>query len=545
MMTTDRMTRLAPWLIAVGGLLLFTVGLDQRDFIHLEARFALFAQEMLRQGVSFFPTTYGEPYPDYPATGTILIDLFSLASGRVTTLTAVLPTALAAALTLVFTYLIGALHSPRWGFYAVLFELCSYQFLATARSVSLDPFVAMATVGCFYCAYSGAFLNQPGRLWLIPVGLLFGFAMRGPIGLIIPAAVVVVFHLIERRRGRLIVMSALSLGLLVIGVAALLAAARAQGGEGFVRQVLRLEAIGRMTEGTRHPPIYFYPVNALAAFAVSFPIAVAITACGFGALIRPATPAWRLVRHLAAWMVVIMAGLSIPSKQEIRYLVPIVPAAALMAASLLVEIQASRPLQQLRAWVLRLFLPMPWLGLGLIAVAFGLPRVHALVPQDAHLAAAAAVLAVIAAVSVIIQQRVKDAPARETATVAQGVAAFVAVTLLIVEPIAVDLNRVKPFVDEVRAHRTAGAPIAFYHIKPDSSDVKFMAALDEPVRPGFVQTAAEVAALAPDVVVITTRDDFNALPASLRAQLRPLAEGRIARTPSVAFVVGVRGESHF
>ncbi|HUJ78708.1 MAG TPA: glycosyltransferase family 39 protein [Nitrospiria bacterium] len=540
---SPRMLRLAPWFIGAGGLLLFTLGLDDRDFIHLEARFALFAQEMLRHGVSPFPTTYGEPYPDYPATGTILIDLFSLAAGRVTTLSAVLPTAAAAAMTLVFTYLIGALHSRRWGFYAVLLELSTYQFLAAARSVSLDPFVAMVTAGCFYLAYSAALLDQPGRLWLMPFGLSLGFAMRGPIGLILPAAPVIVFFLIERRWSRLAFMSALSLGLLVVWTAGLLAAARAQGGEAFVREVIHQEAIGRMAEATRHPPVYFYPVHALGAFSLSFPVAVLMAASAWGMLVRPATIEWRLARHLAAWIVVITAGLSIPSKQEIRYLLPIVPAAALLAAALLADAPASSRLQRVRQWVIRLFLLMPWIGVVAVVAACSLPRVRALLPDRAHPSLVAVLLGGIAVITLVGRQRARDDVIRDAVTVALGVTAFVAVTILIVEPVAIELNSVTPFVDQVRSRRPAAAPIAFYKIEPDSSDIKFMAALDEPIRPLFIQTVSELASQAPDAVVIAARDNFDALPPEVKARVHLVAEGRIARSHCVAFSIEMRGET--
>jgi 4-amino-4-deoxy-L-arabinose transferase-like glycosyltransferase len=533
-----RLQHVTPWLIGVGGLLLFLFGLDHRDFIHLEARFALFAQTMFREGASFFPILYGEPYPDYPATGTLLIDLVSLLTGGITTVTAVLPTAVAAALTLVFTYLIGALHAPRWGLYAVLFELCTYQFLATARSVSLDPYIAMATTGCFYAAYSAARLDRPWRVSLIPLGWAVGFLMRGPIGLIIPASVVTIFYLLERRRGQFIVTSALAIGLLALCMAGLLAAARAQGGPGFADQVLRSEALGRVAAGTLvHPPVYFYPVNALTAFALSFPVALAMAVCGFRALILPATNEWKLLRHLAAWTVVIIAGMSIPAKQEIRYLIPVVPAVALMAAALLVVTPLHVWLQRLRKGVLRLFLLMPWLGLALITAGLTVPRLQALVPADARLGAAAAILVMIALLTPALRSRLSDDGGRELATVALSVAGFVAVTLLIVEPIAVDLNRVGPFVDTVRSHRTAGAPIAFYKIGPDAADVKFMAALDEAVRPLFVRAAEEVTALPADVIVIASRDDFDELPPELTARTHLLAEGRIARSHCVAFVV--------
>ena len=536
-----RLQRLAPWLIGVGGLLLFILGLDHRDFIHLEARFALFAQTMFREGTGFFPTLYGEPYPDYPATGTLLIDLVSQFTGRVTTVTAVLPTATAAALTMVFTYLIGSLHTPRWGLYAVLFELCTYQYLATARSVSLDPFVAMATTGCFYAAYSAALLNRPWRVLLIPLGWAFGFLMRGPIGLIIPAAVVSVFYLLERRWTRFISMSALALGLLALCMVGLLAAARAQGGPGFADQVLRFEALGRVAAGTlEHPPVYSYAVNALAAFALSFPVAVALVAFGFRALIWPATNEWRLLRHLGAWTLTVMAGMSIPAKQEIRYLIPVVPAVALMAASLLAVTPPHALLQRLRRVVLKLIWLMPWIGLVLIAAGLTVPSLRMLVPDTARPGAAAGILIIIAFLTLALRSRLRDDGERDLATVALSVAAFIAVTLLIVEPIAVDLNRVGTFVDAVRLHRTAGAPVAFYKIGPDAADVKFMAALDDVVRPRFVRAAGEVGALPADVMIIANRDDFDTLPPELKAHTRLLAEGRIARMHCVAFVVEER-----
>jgi len=83
-------------IVAAAGLLLFTLGIWHQPFIDFETRFALFAQEMWRHGPGWFPTTYGEPYPDYPVTSTLLIWLAAHVFGGVTKLAAVLPTALAA-----------------------------------------------------------------------------------------------------------------------------------------------------------------------------------------------------------------------------------------------------------------------------------------------------------------------------------------------------------------------------------------------------------------------------------------------------------------
>ena len=75
-------------------LLLFVLGEHTQTTIGFDSRFVLFAQEMLRHGPSVFPTTYGQPYPDYSATSTFLIWLLSVPFGEVTRLTAWLPTAM-------------------------------------------------------------------------------------------------------------------------------------------------------------------------------------------------------------------------------------------------------------------------------------------------------------------------------------------------------------------------------------------------------------------------------------------------------------------
>src|SRR5690348_8465213 len=97
------------------GILVSLIGQNHHEFIQFESRFGLFIQEMLRNGISFFPTTYNQFYPDYPATQTILSYLFSLPFGHVSIYTAVLPTAIATGLTLVFTYLIGATQNKLLG----------------------------------------------------------------------------------------------------------------------------------------------------------------------------------------------------------------------------------------------------------------------------------------------------------------------------------------------------------------------------------------------------------------------------------------------
>ena len=127
--------------IFAAGVVFFTIGLSP-EFIGFDCRFAVFAQEMLRNGPKFFPTTYDQPYPDYTAASTFIIYLVSLLFGKVTPFTAILPTAIVSALVLVVTYRIGAIQSKQWGIFAILLTLFTIGFLsicAVSRQINTLP----------------------------------------------------------------------------------------------------------------------------------------------------------------------------------------------------------------------------------------------------------------------------------------------------------------------------------------------------------------------------------------------------------------------
>jgi len=112
-------------------------------------------------------------------------------------LIAVVPSALAASMTMVLCYLIGSLHDKRWGWFAVGFLLFIVEFVSEARTISPDQFVTLVTAGCFYLAYSRQLQQQKLPLaWLLLL-LAFGFAVRGPIGLIIPTSVLCVLYCLK------------------------------------------------------------------------------------------------------------------------------------------------------------------------------------------------------------------------------------------------------------------------------------------------------------------------------------------------------------
>ena len=195
-------------------LLLFIVGNWHQAIIGFDSRFVLFAQEMLRHGPSFFPTTYGQPYADYLATSTLLTWLLSLPLGQVTSLTAWLPTAVASALIVVLVYRLTAPYSPRWGLLSIAMLLLSSTFVSETRAVSLDQMLAAVALAVFYLGYAHDHFAAAKRLHWVFLLLLLGFAIRGPIGLVIPTGVLCSYYLINRQWRQLFSFGLLALALL-------------------------------------------------------------------------------------------------------------------------------------------------------------------------------------------------------------------------------------------------------------------------------------------------------------------------------------------
>ena len=109
-----RLESLGIFLVA---LLLFTVGIWDQQPQGFDGRWALFMQEMYRHGASLFPTTYGQPYADYPGTATFFSYLFARLFDAPNHLANVLPTALASA---------GVIVGSKRGSAAVIVRLLSW-----------------------------------------------------------------------------------------------------------------------------------------------------------------------------------------------------------------------------------------------------------------------------------------------------------------------------------------------------------------------------------------------------------------------------------
>jgi len=516
------------------GLGIFTAALDG-EFISLQARFALFAQEMLRNGPSFFPTTYGIPYPDYPATSTFLIYLVSLPFGKVTPFTAVLPTAVVSALILVITYRIGATRSRQWGWIAVLFALFTHLFLTESRSIALDQYNALATTLCFYLIYSADIYGKRKRLWFIPLVLMASFSFRGPIGIVIPAGVVCGYYLCRGQFKKFLLMGVLALCLLSMCSAAMLAAAHYDGGEAFANRVICGQASGRMFSSKTS--WYFYWYRCLASLSLAYPLAALIVIVRCKRILGRKDSNYEFMSYLVVWILIVLAGMSIPGDKKMRYVLAIVPAVSLVASYLVINPSLEGLLLRTRNVFLGFCSLLPLLG-GIAAIGILWLGRHFGFTANVHFAVAAAILGGLSVTAGPAKRRLTNDLSRDMATMAIGVAAFITIYIGIAQPINLALETTQPFVARVKLlQEERPGDIAFYKIGPDGEEGKFMANYDEHLKPTFATSPEELLDFCKYSYFITETRDYVGLPDDVKSCTKVRIKGKIGHRACTVFTI--------
>jgi len=523
--------------VSIFSLLLFTFGLWQQTFVQFETRFALFAQEMWRHGVSLYPTTYGEPYPDYPATSTILIWLFAHLCGGVTKLAAVLPTALAAAFNVMITYRLLARFSREWALLTVGFELLTLTFLAEARSISLDQMIATITLSSFYFAYTGCVDRRYAQLRWLPVLLFAGFAIRGPLGAVIPAGVVCSYFLLSAQWRRLFIFGGVAVTVLIVCWLGLLSLTTHFYGADFTRDVIHMQVAGRI-EGGEHLKPWYYFTSSFGNYALAYPIA------GLVVLILASqlrTTQFKIFSKslsddpqsflifLIGWILVVIAGLSIPETKKVRYLLPIMPAiAALAAYPFIVHSDAykTRAFKRLAGLLEILFLAMP--ALAAVALWFATRHAHKqALPVHLSLPWIFAWLAVLQLVAIVIQRRLNGS-ARSLGLTFSAVLCVWTLNLLVIEPIALQMHDTRNFVQQVEKLRLKiPGDLVFFRVGKDAAAIKYMVNLDSDQQPKFLTESAEVDTIPIPAYLIVDDNELSWLHTSARiTTLSPVLHDR-------------------
>ncbi|MBP2645549.1 MAG: hypothetical protein H6Q75_989 [Firmicutes bacterium] len=166
----------------------------------VESNYALTAQEMLASGDWLSPRIYGQFWYDKPVMFYWLL-MMSYKVFGVTEFAARFPSALLSAASVAFIYWLGCriFGATRPALYSSAVLATSLEYWVLARAVITDSalfFFLSAALGFMYLGLKGQ-----GKVWFILAYIFSGLAVltKGPMGILLPGLIVVLFIVVERR----------------------------------------------------------------------------------------------------------------------------------------------------------------------------------------------------------------------------------------------------------------------------------------------------------------------------------------------------------
>lgn len=356
-----------------------------------ESLFVEVGHQMLLSGDWVTPHWNGTTFFDYPVWGYWMVALSFKLFGA-TAFAARLPVALAASVVVIATFGLlwrlapGDLPEGQRlgrGLLGASVLATTPAWIGWARSSTTDMFLSSAiTLALYGFALVELAPRSPGeRRWEGPLGrivmaLFAGIAVlaKGPVGLLLPGLVIVVFLGLRGGWSRwLLPLPLLAMALLFLGVTApwYVAAAQANG-MAFIGGFLGFSNLQRFTSvlyAHPGPPWFYLPwvLILVLPWSLLLPLAIARTRFWRWTTWRQTPTAEALPQFLLVWLVVIVAFFSAAATKLPGYVLPAMPAAALLVAQLFGPGGLARP-----GWPLRVSAGADALVLSLAAVAAAL-----------------------------------------------------------------------------------------------------------------------------------------------------------------------------
>jgi 4-amino-4-deoxy-L-arabinose transferase-like glycosyltransferase len=326
------LTRHRYLLLFLLGLLLYVPFLAGRDMWYPdEPDIAEVGKVMYESGDWISPRRVGVIWVDYPPMIYWTATVSAHALGGYSEFAFRLPTALAAIALVLLTSGVGSRwFNARAGLWAGFMLLTFQHYWYNAINYRPDvQFALPLAAGIFvYAAGAG---DRPR--WLLRVGgfALLGVAMlaKGPLGLLLPGLVFVLWHGSRREWRRILELAPLSLVSLAVYMPWFAACAKAMGSDNILYE-LYAQNFARFVSGSRghEQPFYYFFVNVwVDLFPWSFLLPFAIWW-----IYRTALKRDRNVQLCLWWFGTFIVFLSIAATKRQLYLLPAYPAAALMLA---------------------------------------------------------------------------------------------------------------------------------------------------------------------------------------------------------------------
>jgi 4-amino-4-deoxy-L-arabinose transferase-like glycosyltransferase len=473
-------------------LFLYVWGLGRVPFYTRgEPREAVQVWEQVHQGDWVLPLRNGRDLPSKPPLFHWLAGVASIAFGGVTEFSVRFPSAALATLSVLLIFWLGA---EKWGTAAGVFAAfalaTNFEWIRAATAARVDmtltAFLIAAFVALDRVVSSPA--PTPGALIVLYASTALATLGKGPVGVLLPSLVAIVYLGVRRDLGRLRQLHLPRGALAVLAIAgSWYALAFARGGVQFLRRQLWVENVGRFfaanesAVGHEHP-FYYLIGGFFAGFAPwsFFVIPLAVHLYTNRRRLEMLGYLYPLV-----WLCVVFAFYSLSQSKRTVYLLPIYPAAALLLGAwwqnLATDPRALSPalLRLLRAVALGLAAallcgivlfaaigvsaqPLAWLSPLLREKDRAhLPLLETLIHQ--HFAGFVLLLAVLVPVAGVWMLGVRQ---KNWSLLFAAMVAFIttgeAVIAAVFEPALAEQRSFKPFMETVRAVVEPEDSLSFY-----------------------------------------------------------------------------------
>jgi len=246
--------------------IIFFINLGGWDFWDPdEPRYAQVAKEMMESGNWILPHLNNQVYPDKPPVFFWLLALSYNIIGEVTSFSARFPSAIAAVLGILLTYLLGSkLYNLRAGFISALVLATTVEYFWLGLRANIDMTLTLFILSALFFFYQG-YQKSPSQkqsYYFYLFYLFMGIATltKGPVGFILPS-LTVIFYLSLRRDFNVLKKVFFNWGGLLFWVVILawLIPACVQGGKSYIDEIIFNQILGRVYDSWSHKaPFYYY-----------------------------------------------------------------------------------------------------------------------------------------------------------------------------------------------------------------------------------------------------------------------------------------------
>jgi hypothetical protein len=269
----------------------------------------------------------------------------------------------------------------------------------------------------------------------------------------------------------------------------------------------------------------YYFTGSVGNYALAYPLALLVLAAVWLTTPRQAGPALRLLQYCTAAGLIVMVGLSIPQAKKARYLLPMLPMAAIIAAYPF-QVAQGRVFEWLRGLMQGLWLVVPVLLIGGLLVA------QRRFPDE--LTTLTSILIILGVLQVIALAVLVRPRWRAQTLAFCAVLALWSVYILVFEPVERRLYDSRIFSRAAFALvQKDPAPLVLHAMGKDAKAIKFMVNIDEDFQPVFTESTQELENLQRPAWLMMDENDYRALQGTPLGALPPVLSGRFDKNDYV------------